>query len=232
MRLPQHQAQFPAVEFALLQENIHHMVDALDTAVHQSNDPPDAGPFLSVVERRRNGTRGRPRIEIEKTYLQETFHESGDATYGEVATAANCDTRTVRRRQQDYGHLPLGEPVYVDEFDETGGRIGRRYQGRGRPPTTNLTDEQLDNLLSECLRDFPQFGRHKIAGWLRDRGHHVTDDRLREVYVHVHGALGVFGNRSVHRKCYHVMGANSLWHHDGQHGNQTLCSACVPSIPI
>ncbi len=85
------------MEFALLQENIHHMVDALDTAVHQSNDSPDAGPFLSVVEQRRNGTRGRPRIEIEETYIRETFHESGDAAYGEVTTAANCDTRTVWR---------------------------------------------------------------------------------------------------------------------------------------
>ncbi len=120
---------------------------------------------------------------------------------------------------KDYGHLPWGDPVYTHEAPAgEDGELRRHFHGRGRPPTSTLTDEQLDVLLSQCLQDFPKFGRRKIAGYLRDRGHHVPDRRLRESYVRVHGAPAIFGDRNIHRKRYHVAGANSLWHHDGQHG--------------
>ncbi len=67
--LCQHQARFPAAEYATLQDNIHHIVEALDAAVHQCNDPPDTGLVLTVGRRVRTGKWGRPRIEIEPNYL-------------------------------------------------------------------------------------------------------------------------------------------------------------------
>ncbi len=217
--LCQHQARFPAAEYATLQENIHYMVEALDAAVHQCNDPPDSGPVLTTGRRVRMGKQGRPCIEIELNYLLQSFRESGDSAYQEVSMAADCSGRSVWRQRQDYGHLPWGDPVYTHEAPAgEDGELRRHFHGRGRPPTSTLTDEQLDALLSQCLQDFPKFGRRKIAGYLRDRGHHVPDRRLRESYVRVHGAPAIFGDRNIHRKRYHVAGANSLWHHDGQHG--------------
>ncbi|THH13742.1 hypothetical protein EUX98_g9686, partial [Antrodiella citrinella] len=49
-------------------------------------------------------------------------------------------------------------------------------------------------------------------------GHHVPRERLTLSYARVHGTPGIFGARTIHRRQYNVAGANSLWHHDGQHG--------------
>lgn len=43
-------------------------------------------------------------------------------------------------------------------------------------------------------------------------------ERIIESYLRVYGTPGVFGDRAIHRRVYTVAGANSLWHHDGQHG--------------
>ncbi len=157
--LCQHQVQFPAADYATLQENIHYMVEALDAAVHQCNDPPDSGPVLTTGRRVRMGKQGRPCIEIELNYLLQSFRESGDSAYQEVSMAADCSGRSVWRQRQDYGHLPWGDPVYTHEAPAgEDGELRRHFHGRGRPPMSTLTDEQLDALLSQCLQDFPKFG--------------------------------------------------------------------------
>ncbi len=157
--LYQHQVWFPAAEYATLQDNIHHMVEALNAAVHQCNDLPDTGPVLTTGRHVRTGKWGQPCIEIEPNYLLQTFRESGNSAYREVSTAANCCGRSVRQQRQDYGHLMCGEPVYTEEgAAEEGGESRRHFHGRGRPPSSTLTDEQLDALLIQCLQDFPTFG--------------------------------------------------------------------------
>ncbi|KAK0445821.1 hypothetical protein EV421DRAFT_1708093 [Armillaria borealis] len=184
--LRQHQARFPAAEYATLQDNIHSMVEALDAAVHLCNDPPDAGPVLTVGRRVCTGKWGWPHIEIEPNYLLQTFRESGNSAYREVSTAADCCGRSVRRQCQDYGHLVRGEPVYTEEAaPEEGGESRRRFHGRGRPLSSTLTDEQLDAFLIQCLQDFLKFGRRKIAGYLREQGQHVPDHCIRESYVRI-----------------------------------------------
>ena len=78
--------------------------------------------------------------------------------------------------------------------------------------------DQLDAIIAAKLEIFPQFGRSMLYGSLKADGHKVSMERIRESYLRVHGAPGVFGTRVIHRKVYSVAGANSLWHHDGQHG--------------
>lgn len=57
-----------------------------------------------------------------------------------------------------------------------------------------------------------------IRGRLKAAGFNVPMDRIAGAYLRVHGAPGIFGGRAIHRRVYSVPGANSLWHHDGQHG--------------
>ena len=81
-----------------------------------------------------------------------------------------------------------------------------------------LTNDKLDTLLSSILEIFPTFGQRMIAGRLKASGHHVPRERITESFLRVHGTPGVFGQHTIYRKIYKVAGANSLWHHDGQHG--------------
>lgn len=72
--------------------------------------------------------------------------------------------------------------------------------------------------MGEILEVFPNFGRRMLAGCLHTMGHNVPRDRITASYLRVHGAPALFGDRSIERREYFVAGANSLWHHDGQHG--------------
>ena len=53
---------------------------------------------------------------------------------------------------------------------------------------------------------------------LRANGVIVSEGRVRGSLARVSGVPGTFGGWRVHRRRYQVAGANSLWHHDGQHG--------------
>ncbi|KAF7350246.1 hypothetical protein MVEN_01328100 [Mycena venus] len=75
------------------------------------------------------------------------------------------------------------------------GTVSHMYTSTSAPVFT-LTDEELDSILTSILEMFPNFGRKMLKGRLR----------------------GHSGARFIHRTPYNVAGANSLWHHDGQHG--------------
>jgi hypothetical protein len=77
--------------------------------------------------------------------------------------------------------------------------------------------------MTDILEIFPAFGHHMITGWLKTAGYHVPRDRVAASFLNVHGSSGAFGDCSIHWKVYRVAGANSLWHHDGQHG-KSLCA--------
>jgi hypothetical protein len=110
-----------------------------------------------------------------------------------------------------------GARVYTDTT-RTDGTVVRTYASTSRPVST-LTDEELDVLMTSILEIFPDFGRRMLMGRLKADGHHVPRARVTASYLRVHGSPGRFGVRFIHRRPYRVAGANSLWHHDGQHGN-------------
>ncbi|KAJ6477881.1 hypothetical protein C8R47DRAFT_984653 [Mycena vitilis] len=187
------------------------MVSDLDEARHISSDPPDA-PDLVVT--RRVSTGGRPRIEIDPQFLSQALDLRGTT---HLARVFNCSSRTVRRRALAYGLALPGAPVYTDT-SRPDGTVARTYSSTTRAMST-LTDEQLDTLLVSMLEVFPDFGRRMLMGRLKAAGHHVPRDRITASYLRVHGAPGRFGLRLIHRRPYTVAGANSLWHHDGQHAH-------------
>lgn len=208
----QHESLFPPAEYGILQTSITAMVNDLDEASFRSADPPDANALV-VSTRVAQGGRGRPRIEIDRNFLQFALSERGPVR---LASVFNCSSRSVRRRAVEYGLVNPGPPVRQTR-EESDGTITQHYVSSTAPVST-LTDDELDLKVASILEVFPTLGRRMIIGRLRAQGHRVTEDRVVASYVRVHGAPGVFGVRNISRKTYSVPGPNSLWHHDGQHG--------------
>ena len=189
---------------------LHGELLFLPQARHLSSDPAD-GPNLVVSHRVATG--GRPRVEINPETLQAALQLRGPT---HLATLFNCAPRTIRRRALEYGLVQPGTAVYTDR-PRANGDVVRTYSSTSRPVSI-LTDEGLDAYLTSILEVFPNFGRRMLIGRLKADGHHVPRSRITASYLRVHGAPGRFGARSIHRRPYKVAGANSLWHHDGQHG--------------
>ena len=189
------------------------MVDSLDQACHQSSDP-YRGPQLQVVSRVQTGRRGRPRIEINQDFLQYALVLR--CPTGISKSLQSCSSRTICRRALEHGLVDPGAPVCTEE-ELPNGQVAQVYTS-STPPVSVLSDPELDALLTSILQIFPDFGRRMLSGRLLSLGHNVPRERIRDSYLHVHGSSGAFGHRTIHRKVYSVAGANSLWHHDGQHG--------------
>src|SRR5262249_30195352 len=141
---------------------------------------------------------------------------SSITTPGNLGEGFSCSNQTICRCQVEYGLARPGNPVYVRAVNDEGEVV--RHHVSSHPATTSLTDSEHDRLISEVLESFPAYGHCMLKGSLLSRGHRVPDHRIRDSYIRVHGVTQIFGDRGLHRKIYNVPGANSLWHHDGQHG--------------
>ena len=188
------------------------MLEGLDEASHQSRDPPDAVPLI-VTHRMPTGCRGRPRVEVDPAFLSQALTLRGST---QISAVLQCSPRTVRRRALELGLADPAPPVFMETL-EADGTITQTHTSTTRPVST-LSDEELDAEVAAVLQVFPSFGRRLLAGRLQAAGHHVPRVRLAASYLRVHGPSGLFGLRTIQRREYNVAGANSLWHHDGQHG--------------
>lgn len=194
MSAVKHKSLFPGEELELVTSNIKAMVELLDGAEGQSLDPPTE-PTPSLSHLSYAGTPGRPRIEIEPGVLSTVLSIEPKTT---LATILGCSARTVRRRQQD---------------------VERQTGVRLTPQRSTLPDNELDRIVGGILAEFPHYGRSMLMGAMTFQGHNVPERHIRRSLDRVRGAPGrFFGSRPIHRRKYFVPAANSLWHHDGQHG--------------
>ena len=202
------------------------MVEHLDAACHQSQDP-ILTPHLVVATRTSNGRRGRPKVEISPAFLSQALEVRGPTG---IAPVLGCSARTVRRRALEQGLAQPGPPV-IQDVPQPDGTIIRTHTST-TAAVSPLTDDELDGLVSSILEVFPRIGRSLIKGHLNGSGYHVPVERIAQSFLRVHGAPGIFGGRAIHRKVYSVAGANSLWHHDGQHGAflRVLSRIFVPTL--
>jgi hypothetical protein len=120
----------------------------------------------------------------------------------------------------EQGLVQPGAPVYADII-EPDGSITRTWNS-STAAVSSISNQELDRELAEILQNFPYFVRRMINSFLLSKGIKVVLSRIRASYVRVHGSPPVFGNRAITRKVYFVPGVNSLWHHDGQHGEYSL----------
>lgn len=195
------------------------MVKALDDASHRSSDP-YGGPPIPIVSKAKTGKPGRPRHEINPDFMS---HALEMGTQADIAAAVGSSARTVRRRILEQRLRDPGvAPFTVEVADD--GQLTRIHHIQPRIDQT-LSDDALDRLVARSLQDFPNLGRSMIKGVLKSAGHDVPTKRIVASYIRVHGTGGRFGRRAIHRREYKVPGANSLWHHDGQHGEYFLSSS-------
>ena len=161
-------------------------------------------------------------MDIDPAFLSQALSLRGPA---HLAPVFSVSARTIRRRALEYGLAQPGAPVYTDTSQQDGS-TSRVYTSTSAAVST-LSDNALDTLLTSILETFPHFGRRMLSGQLRSAGYRVPRSRIASSYLRVHGSPGSFGARFIHRTPYHVAGANSLWHHDGQHGESALLE-CWP----
>ena len=198
------------------------MVDALETAVTVSADRPDVPPvqFGGTLP---SETTGRRKFDIRPEHL--AMLSTGRTTHQAIADLYQCSARTIRRRLLDYGLSTPGPPVYVDEV-RVDGSIRRVYSAGRSSDLSQMSDNELDNVMLTIYEQFPSFGHRMIDGYLMALGERVPRRRILESYHRVIGLpVSTFGNRRIQRRVYSVPGPNYLWHHDGQHGE----SLCTPS---
>ncbi|KAF7329414.1 hypothetical protein MKEN_00203300 [Mycena kentingensis (nom. inval.)] len=211
-----HEQRFPAEEWDILQQSTQDMLDQLEAARYENPDPlpPTTKPIVLTTH---TSTGGRPRIDIDPAILSEarTLRSGRD-----LGRTFNCSARTLRRRAVDYGlESPATAPVFVETSHPDGSVTRTRTQASSSTvPPPVLSDEDLDGYMAQILETFPTAGRGMIDGHLRAAGVDVPRERVIASYLRVHGSPGVFGERAIHRPPYNVADANSLWHHDGQHG--------------
>jgi hypothetical protein len=183
------------------------MTSHLDRARQASSDPLEDPP-IPLVRTIQTGRRGRPRVEIEPNLLSTALNLRAKT---QVAKMANCSARTIRRRQLEHG-INVLRPNHHPQTQQSVGDNGSSL------PSSEISDEELDRCLAIIMQDFPSFGRRLATASLRAHGVIVSEGRVRNSLTRVSGVPGTFGGRRIHRRQYRVAGANSLWHHDGQHG--------------
>ena len=170
-------------------------------------------PHLSICVY--NGHPGRPCIEINPMWLATVLEISGGLTsLGEVF---GCGPRTVWWHALELGLVKLGLPVYVDYVDPDG-NVTHIYWSSTQA-SSNISDQELDEIMTSILQVFPLLGQRMIDGHLCYLGHYIPWPWIQASYAHVHGAPSTgFGPQRIQRPVYNIAGPNSLWHHDGQHG--------------
>lgn len=85
-------------------------------------------------------------------------------------------------------------------------------------PFSDLSDDDLIDLLRETKKECPRSGYRMMLGYLRARGYRVPQLRVRQMLRKQDPAGTVIRWMStVHRRVYSVSGSNALWHTDGNH---------------
>ncbi|KAJ7728130.1 hypothetical protein B0H14DRAFT_2410102, partial [Mycena olivaceomarginata] len=86
-------------------------------------------------------------------------------------------------------------------------------------PVSEISDDDLDMLLLRLRTHYRRAGLSMLNGMLRRLGHRVPTERVRQSLLRIDPVRRIFERIRIRRREYRVLGPNSLWHHDGQHGN-------------
>ena len=194
------------------------MLQHLDEFDNRAKDPAHRAiqPLI-----RFEATGGRPRKVIDPDFLRESLNMRESSGIGRLIGVSG---RTVRRNAIRWGLASAAAPVLITTHDESTGEVTRVHNEHsvGRQPRSSLTESELDRLICNVLQQFPNHGRLMISGQLASFGHYVTMHDIRASVRRVYGMPAQFGRQQIARREYRVAGPDSLWHHDGQHGERTL----------
>ena len=139
-----------------------------------------AGTLASSLLPTQSGASGRPKHSINME--QVVVLRSLRFTWQEISHIVGVSVKTLQRRAKEYG---------VTRF-------------------SSITDNELDEVVRNCLEDFPRAGEVMLRGQLISLDLRVPRQRLRE-------SLQRLGFRNslppaITRRTYSVPGPNALWH--------------------
>ena len=135
--------------------------------------------------------RGRPKLDIKPEQLEHLLHLGFNCP--KIADVLGVSLSTIRRRMSEFG-------LSVTALYST------------------ITDQELDSLVSQIKRDFPNSGSRLMQGHLLSRGHRVSQVRVRESLHRVDPeGVAIRFSSAVQRRKYVVFSPLSLWHLDGNH---------------
>ena len=134
---------------------------------------------------------GRPKFEIPRNQLVYLIEHNFNAI--QIAKMFGISLSTVRRRMREQGL-----------------NTSQRF--------TPLTENELDNIVSDIKQSHPKCGYGMAIGYLRSRGLKIQQHRVRASLRRVdpEGSTSRW-MAAVYRRTYSVKGPNSLWHIDGYH---------------
>ena len=138
------------------------------------------------------GSSGRPKYDIPAEIL--SLFMDYRFSYEKIGQILNVSKETIYRRTIEFGLSPVQH--------------------------SQLSDEELQQLVETILSEFPNSGIRRMKGYLMASGHHVQWERIRQVLwsVDPEGMIRrSIGLNIIHRRKYSVPGSLSLWHIDGHH---------------
>ncbi|KAK7015753.1 Integrase catalytic domain-containing protein [Favolaschia claudopus] len=152
-----------------------------------TNPPPPASASHS---RLRTGRPGRPSYVLDLPRAR-LLYDLGNS-YEQIAQALGVDRKTLYRQLEKAG-IP-----------------------RARRSFTAISDEALDEVVSEISLAHPFIGSVIVSGHLESRGIHLPRLRVQDSLRRV-DEIGVLVRWAgiIKRRVYKVRGSNALWHHDG-----------------
>lgn len=145
---------------------------------------------LEDETQRQSRYRGRPRVEITEADLLNLLELQ--FTQVEIAKLYGCSPRTIRRI------LEYGLEDFVRFSD--------------------ISDQHLDELVTQFVNAFPCAGQKTLAGYLQSQSYHIQRWRIRESMLRVDPwKVEKRMHRILRCRKYKVKGPNSLWYIDGNH---------------
>lgn len=133
---------------------------------------------------------GRPKLNLPKDQLEFLLSLGFNKT--QISKMLGVSTRTMTRRMDEYKLVGV-------EFSD-------------------LTEQELDQIVIDVHRQFPQSGYRQMLAILKSQGILVRERELRESLRRcdpLGSALRWFA--TIHRRSYNVSSPLALWHLDGNH---------------
>ena len=146
-----------------------------------------------VAEKLFTGNRGRPKYVVPQEQVE--FLIERHFSVPEISKLLGVSTRTVERRMSQYGLSIRGS-----------------YDG--------MNDNELDDIVTGILKNFPNAGYKRMTGLLLARGIRLQQSRIRSAMQRVDPEgclLRSLELNVLHRRKYQVYGPLALWHIDGNH---------------
>ena len=138
-----------------------------------------------------SGKVGRPRLSVTKCQLEYLIDHDFSAM--DIASMLNISVRTVQRRFHDF-ELSI------------------------RASYSSISDSDLDAVITEIIREFPNIGYRRVHGELGRRKIKVTQHRVRDAMHRVDpNGVAIRWMNSIPRRTYNVTEPLALWHIDGHH---------------